>query len=494
MNRRINFLRLPAPDQSMGWRKSETRKRPTTTSAGIAVKKPLSPVDQRDHFGAKCPQLFPYDKADIKEQHMGDPKEIETVLADARKIWSQKALADQLQVDVKTVSRWETGKVQPPAMVGLAIRQLMQERKSEVSSPVRSSPSSEDPSFRFIDLFAGIGGIRLGFERQGGTCVFTSEWNTWSQKTYRANFGDDHEIKGDITEIHESDVPDHDVLLAGFPCQPFSIAGVSKKNSLGRAHGFACETQGTLFFDVARIIAEKKPKAFLLENVKNLVSHDRGRTFDVIMRTLRDNLGYTVQPKVIDAKRFVPQHRERIVIVGFRENVGFDFDAVDLPPVDDGPRLGSILHPEDGSEDPESPFTEGIKARVAAKYTLTDNLWRYLQDYAAKHKAAGNGFGFGLVGPGDVARTLSARYHKDGSEILVSRGNGKNPRRLTPRECARLMGFPDDWKIPVSDTQAYRQFGNAVAVPVFEAVARAMVPGILSLVKAEAGTAGKFAA
>lgn len=425
---------------------------------------------------------------------MSNQQETETILAEARKTWSQKVLADLLEVDVKTVSRWETGKIQPPAMVGLAIRQLMQEQRNESSSPIRSSAPAEGRSFRFIDLFAGIGGIRLGFEGQGGECVFTSEWNTWSQKTYAANFNDDHEINGDITKIREKDIPDHDVLLAGFPCQPFSIAGVSKKNSLGRAHGFACETQGTLFFDVARIIAEKKPKAFLLENVKNLVSHDKGRTFAVIMSTLQDELGYTVQAKVIDAKRFVPQHRERIVIVGFRENVGFDFDAVDLPPVEMGPKLASILHPENGSEAPEAPFTEGAKARVSAKYILTNNLWRYLQDYAAKHKAAGNGFGFGLVGPDDVARTLSARYHKDGSEILVSRGVGKNPRRLTPRECARLMGFPNTWKIPVSDTQAYRQFGNAVAVPVFEAVAKAMLPGIKSLIEAEKGKSGLFAA
>ena len=299
-------------------------------------------------------------------------------------------------------------------------------------------------------------------------------------------------MNGDITKVHADEVPEHDVLLAGFPCQPFSIAGVSKKNSLGRAHGFACETQGTLFFDVARIIEAKRPKAFLLENVKNLVSHDKGRTFDVILRTLRDELGYTVQAKVIDAKRFVPQHRERIVIVGFREDSGFSFDDLELP--EEGPRLSSILHPEDGSEEAEAPFTEGKKAKVADKYTLTDNLWAYLQAYAAKHKAAGNGFGFGLVGPSDVARTLSARYHKDGSEILVSRGAGKNPRRLTPRECARLMGFPADWEIPVSDTQAYRQFGNAVAVPVFSAVAAHMRPHILALLEEEAGTPRLFAA
>jgi DNA (cytosine-5)-methyltransferase 1 len=425
---------------------------------------------------------------------MGDPSEIASIIAEARKAWTQKDLAELLGVDAKTVSRWETGKVPPPAMVGLAIKELMREHGSK--APAARPPVAGEimGDFTFIDLFAGIGGIRLGFQRQGGRCVFTSEWNTWSQKTYLANFGDDHEFNGDITKIHEKDVPDHDVLLAGFPCQPFSIAGVSKKNSLGRAHGFACETQGTLFFDVARIINAKKPKAFLLENVKNLVSHDKGRTFDVIMRTLRDELGYTVAAKVVDARRFVPQHRERIVIVGFREDVGFDFDTVDLPAEEEGPRLASILHPENGTERPEAPYTEGTKAKVAAKYTLTDNLWAYLQAYAAKHKAAGNGFGFGLVGPSDVARTLSARYHKDGSEILVSRGGGKNPRRLTPRECARLMGFPDDWKIPVSDTQAYRQFGNAVAVPVFEAVAKAMIPGVLSLGEAEAGTPRLFAA
>lgn len=420
---------------------------------------------------------------------MGDPMEIENILAEARKAWTQKDLADLLGVDAKTVSRWESGKVPPPAMVGLAIRELL---RSKSATPPLVLDKRQDADFTFIDLFAGIGGIRLGFQQNGGRCVFTSEWNTYSQKTYEANFGKDHELNGDITKVHADEVPEHDVLLAGFPCQPFSIAGVSKKNSLGRAHGFACETQGTLFFDVARIIEAKRPKAFLLENVKNLVSHDKGRTFDVILRTLRDELGYTVHAKVIDAKRFVPQHRERIVIVGFREDTGFSFDDLELP--EEGPRLSSILHPEDGSEEAEAPFTEGKKAKVADKYTLTDNLWAYLQAYAAKHKAAGNGFGFGLVGPNDVARTLSARYHKDGSEILVSRGEGKNPRRLTPRECARLMGFPSGWKIPVSDTQAYRQFGNAVAVPVFSAVAAHMRPHILSLIEKDAGIPRLFAA
>ena len=334
--------------------------------------------------------------------------------------------------------------------------------------------------FTFIDLFAGIGGMRVGFEAVGGECVFTSEWNRFSQETYRANFGDES-IAGDIQRIDAADIPDHDVLVAGFPCQPFSIAGVSKKNSLGRKHGFADETQGTLFFDVARIIKEKQPAAFLLENVKNLRSHDKGRTFEVIQRVLTEDLGYSLQWRVIDAKAFVPQHRERVFLVGFREQNEFDFSSLELPAVDLGPRLESILHPADGSEAEEAPYTEGPKGKVGAKYTLTPRLWEYLQGYAAKHKAAGNGFGFGLVGPSDTSRTMSARYHKDGSEILI-RQPRKRPRRLTPREAARLMGFDapgrSDWVIPVSDTQAYRQFGNAVVPPVVERVAGHMAPHI----------------
>ncbi|WP_319003741.1 DNA (cytosine-5-)-methyltransferase [Alloyangia pacifica] len=340
--------------------------------------------------------------------------------------------------------------------------------------------------FSFIDLFAGIGGLRIGFEAIGGRCVFTSEWNKFSQQTYRANFDDGHEINGDITKVDERDIPAHDVLLAGFPCQPFSIAGVSKKNSLGRAHGFADETQGTLFFDVVRILRHHKPKAFLLENVKNLLSHDKGNTFRVIMHAL-DELGYDVDHKVIDARHWVPQHRERIFIVGFRRDmpVAFSLDDVILP---DGPTptLADILHPQDGSETVEKPYTTGALARVADKYTLTPKLWEYLQNYAAKHKAAGNGFGFGLCEPHNVSRTLSARYYKDGSEILIAQNCG-TPRRLTPRECARLMGFDRQgsnhpWNIVVSDTQAYRQFGNAVAAPVAIAIADAMAPWLTNTV------------
>lgn len=336
--------------------------------------------------------------------------------------------------------------------------------------------------FHFIDLFAGIGGLRIGFEAIGGACVFTSEWNKYSQQTYLANFGSEHPINGDITQVSCEEIPRHDVLLAGFPCQPFSIAGVSKKNSLGRAHGFLDETQGTLFFDVVRILEHHKPAAFLLENVKNLLSHDRGNTFSVIRRTL-DELGYDVNYRIIDARSWVPQHRERIFICGFRRDLGIRFSLAEVsPPPPPNPTLASILHPENGSEAAEAPFTVGPKATVAPKYTLTDGIWDYLQKYAAKHKAAGNGFGFGLVGPDKVARTLSARYYKDGSEILIAQ-KGRNPRRLTPRECARLMGFDamgstQLWKIVVSDTQAYRQFGNAVAAPVSTAVAKAMAPFI----------------
>ncbi|MEI4488848.1 DNA (cytosine-5-)-methyltransferase [Frigidibacter sp. MR17.14] len=345
---------------------------------------------------------------------------------------------------------------------------------------------TDQAAFRFVDLFAGIGGLRIGFESIGGQCVFTSEWNKFSQQTYRANFDDGHPILGDITKIHEDDIPEHDVLLAGFPCQPFSIAGVSKKNSLGRAHGFMDETQGTLFFDVVRILARHRPKAFLLENVKNLLSHDKGNTMRVILHAL-DELGYIVDYKVIDARHWVPQHRERIFIAGFRSDVATNFSLDDiLRPAAENPRLSAILHPEDGSELVEGPYTVGPDGKVAAKYTLTPNLWKYLQNYAAKHKAAGNGFGFGLCGPDSVARTLSARYYKDGSEILIDKPGGI-PRRLTPRECARLMGFDrrgsnHPWKIVVSDTQAYRQFGNAVAAPVAIAIAEAMEPWIRNTV------------
>ncbi len=320
-------------------------------------------------------------------------------------------------------------------------------------------PPVEHPKFTFIDLFAGIGGFRLAFQELGGKCVFSSEYNYFAQKTYEANFG---EVPfGDITKIDEKEIPDHDILIAGFPCQPFSIAGVSKKNALGKNHGFKDETQGTLFFDIARIIEEKKPKTFFLENVKNLVSHDSGRTFMVISNTLKE-LNYTIYTKVLDGKHFVPQHRERIVIIGFSNDFfkGKEkFEFPDMPIADH--RIVDIL-----------------EKKADNKYTLTDHLWEYLIRYAEKHKAKGNGFGYGMTDLNGISRTLSARYYKDGAEILIPQKN-KNPRRLTPRECARLQGYPDTFVIPVSDNQAYRQFGNSVVVPLMKYVGRQLVSELL---------------
>jgi DNA-methyltransferase (dcm) len=316
-------------------------------------------------------------------------------------------------------------------------------------------PPVTNSRFTFIDLFAGIGGIRIAYQKLGGKCVFSSEYNKFAKITYEANFG---EVPfGDITQIDEKLIPNHDILLAGFPCQPFSIAGVSKKNALGKAHGFLDETQGTLFFDIARILNEKRPKAFMLENVKNLVSHDKGRTFKVIKNTLEE-LNYTVHYRVIDGKHFVPQHRERIIIVGFNKDI-FDgserFSFPDLP--EPTRKIREILD----------------KDAIDPKYTLSDKLWDYLKEYAAKHKALGNGFGYGLTDLDGISRTMSARYYKDGAEILIPQ-EPRNPRRLTPRECASLQGFPKEFTIPVSDNQAYKQFGNSVVVPLMEAVANSI--------------------
>ena len=381
-------------------------------------------------------------------------------------------------------------------------------------------PPAHHPNyaFRFVDLFAGIGGIRHGFEAIGGQCVFTSEWNKHAVRTYKANWYCDpqeHHFNADIRDItlsHRTQVsdaeaaehiraaiPQHDVLLAGFPCQPFSLAGVSKKNAMGRAHGFACDTQGTLFFDVVRIIDARRPPIFVLENVKNLKSHDGGKTFRIIMQTL-DELGYDVSdaddmgpddPKIIDGRHFLPQHRERIVLVGFRRDLNLHngFSLRDI---------GQLFPSQ------RTTFGELLEPRVDDKFILTPVLWHYLYRYAKKHQARGNGFGYGLVDPTRtdcVTRTLSARYYKDGAEILIDRGWDKalgeqdfndpqnqqhRPRRLTPRECARLMGFETpqgyDFRIPVSDTQAYRQFGNSVVVPVFAAVAKLLKSRILQAV------------
>ncbi len=329
-------------------------------------------------------------------------------------------------------------------------------------------------SFTFADLFAGIGGIRLGFESIGGKCVYTSEWDSYAQKTYAANHPEDsHQIAGDITQIDPASIPDFDVLLAGFPCQPFSIAGVSKKQSLGRPTGFQDATQGTLFFHVANILDIKRPAAFMLENVKNLLSHDKGRTFRIIMETLHE-IGYTATHTVADAQNFVPQHRERTLIAGFRRDVGFSW-----PEIPYGKHtLSEILHRKgDVIISDVGRYTQP-DGTVLPKYTLSAHLWTYLQEYAAKHRAKGNGFGYSVVTSSDVARTLSARYYKDGSEILISQGDSCNPRRLTPRECARLMGYDDSFIIPVSDTRAYKQFGNSVAVPAMKWAAQCMAPYI----------------
>ena len=432
------------------------------------------------------------------EQQLDDLELLEKVL----EIYDQKQIAEHLNSlgqdhwNRETINRWLKRKSQP---------KLSYAEYEHLKSLLPLPPETDKHDFTFIDLFAGIGGIRKGFESSGGKCLFTSEWNKYAVKTYKANHycdPENHTFNEDIREVTLSEdpsvsdkkaykniekmIPDHDVLLAGFPCQPFSLAGVSKKNSLGRKHGFECDTQGTLFFDVARIIKAKQPSAFLLENVKNLKSHDKGNTFKIILETL-DELGYWVadvddkgkyDPKVIDAQNFVPQHRERIVLVGFRKDLyvheGFTLRDIDLP--EEVPAFRDILEPA---------------REVDKKYILSEKLWAYLYNYAIKHKLKGNGFGYGLMRKKHkVTRTLSARYHKDGSEILIDRGWSdakgftdeanmkKRPRRLTPRECSRLMGFDElgesNFIIPVSDTQAYRQFGNSVAVPVFEAVAQLM--------------------
>jgi DNA (cytosine-5)-methyltransferase 1 len=321
-------------------------------------------------------------------------------------------------------------------------------------------PGPVKPKFTFVDLFAGIGGFRLALQSIGGKCVFTSEWDKMAQKTYYANFG---EIPfGDITKSATKNwIPkSFDILCGGFPCQPFSIAGVSKKNSLGRKHGFDDEKQGNLFFHVAEIIEKHRPKVFFLENVKNLVSHDKGQTFKIIKQTLED-LGYSFHSKVLNGKHFVPQHRERTFMIGFDKHVFQQKENFNFP----------IL------PDPSKSVRGILEKKPDPKYTLTDHLWRYLQDYAKKHKEKGNGFGFGLVNLDGISRTMSARYYKDGSEILIPQTHLKlNPRRLTMRESARLQGYPDNFIIDaVSMNQGYKQFGNSVVVPLIESIGREIV-------------------
>jgi DNA (cytosine-5)-methyltransferase 1 len=354
------------------------------------------------------------------------------------------------------------------------LKGILEKARQDSKQPVK--PSKHDtkinpPKFRFIDLFAGIGGFHIGMRLNGGECVFANEWDKYSAQTYRAWTESTHLNTEDLRELdYDSVIPTHDVLCGGFPCQPFSIAGVSKKNSLGRKHGFQDVEQGNLFFAICDVVAAKRPSVLLLENVKNLKSHDKGKTWKVIQEAI-DELGYEMRAQIIDASNWVPQHRERIFMVCFdrKKFTKSEIESFEFPAPPNKPQsLGLILEDKPNK-----------------KYMLTDNLWVYLQNYAAKHKAAGNGFGFGLVGPNDITRTLSARYYKDGSEILIKQPYWKNPRRLTPSEAARLMGFnsrlaqfmgfSDEFPQVCSDMQSYKQFGNAVSPLVVEAVGKQIV-------------------
>ena len=287
--------------------------------------------------------------------------------------------------------------------------------------------------FTFIDLFAGIGGFRFGFEPTGGACVWSCEINPHARRTYSCNHHvPDSEIFPDIRYANAiTDVPNHDVLIAGFPCQPFSKAGVSKNNSLHRAHGFADETRGTLFFEIIRILAEHRPTAFLLENVPHLVNYDQGRTFATIRYLLAEELGYHISHRVIDARPWVPQKRRRIFIAGHRQADRATLDSISMPTEIDAPNLADILHPQDGSEPAEHPYTSGDNAEVSTKYTLGQKTWEALNQHRLRHQSAGNGFGYTLAALDQPARTLTARYAKDGQEILISQP-GPLPRRLTP--------------------------------------------------------------
>lgn len=353
---------------------------------------------------------------------------------------TQKEFADALGLPKfgdRTIRRWENGEGYPNAL----------EMRGLLSFPETVPfPNNENGKYKMIDLFAGIGGTRLGFTQTGEiNVVFSSEWDKYSQKSYRANFGETP--NGDITKIDAKDIPDHDILVGGFPCQSFSQAGKKK--------GFE-DTRGTMFFEIARIIKEKQPKAFLLENVRNLVSHDHGKTFETIKATL-DELGYEIYPMLFHAKDFgVPQNRERIYIVGFNRKKVKNYKNFKPPvPPKTKVKVGDIL--EDN---------------VDEKYTISDKLWAGHKKRKEKNKANGKGFGYTLFNEkSPYTNTISARYYKDGSEILIEQEN-KNPRKLTPREAARLQGFPENFIISVSDTQAYKQFGNSVAVPVINAIAK----------------------
>lgn len=369
-------------------------------------------------------------------------------LKDSRKKYnlSQKELADALGLPKfgdRTIRRWENNETTPSKLECAAINNFFEQLSK---TPFMNN---DNAPFRMIDLFAGIGGTRLGFQLTGKVrTVFTSEWDKFSQKTYYTNFGE--MPYGDITQIDETKIPDHEILVAGFPCQAFSQAG--------KKLGFE-DTRGTLFFDVARIIKAKRPQMFLLENVKNLKTHDKGRTYQTIIKTL-ENLDYTVDSQLFKARDFgAPQNRERIYIVGFDNNQVKNAHDFQFPkPPRPETKVGNVLEKE-----------------VDSKYTISDKLWEGHQRRKSEHKTKGNGFGYTLFNEdSDYTNTISARYYKDGSEILIEQ-KGKNPRKITPREAARLQGFPEDFIIPVSDTQAYKQFGNSVCVPVIHSIANEMI-------------------
>ena len=376
-------------------------------------------------------------------------------------------------IATSTAYRWEHGEV---AALTASLDKL-RAAAQPIAAPAKTA-------FRFVDLFAGIGGLRRGFDAIGGTCVCTAEWDRFAQATYRANYrndGPDHRFLGDITKVDASDIPAHDVLLAGFPCQPFCEQEL-KETGL---QSYRDLVQGTLFFDVVLAIHHHMPRFIVLENFKEMLTFSDGKTFALMRHTLEKELGYDLGIRCIDARSVVPMRRERVYIVGVRRDLGhrLDFGAMDLPDPAKGPRLGSILHTEDGKEIGDPDFTN-VDGTVADRYNLSDGFWKSLQGYAEKHHLNGNGFGYDLVGPSSIARGLSQRYHKDGSQILVDRGSGRNPRRLTPRECARLVGFDrageNGFIIPVSDTQAYIQFGNATIAPISLAVAKHMESSILA--------------
>jgi DNA (cytosine-5)-methyltransferase 1 len=395
------------------------------------------------------------------------------LLASVAARYSQKEIAALLGVDARTVRRWQTGQTEPPHYLADAIRQRL--------LPAVDAARPLEATFAFVDMYAGVGAIRLGFEAHGGRCVFASENDPFAQKTYLANFPDGCPLAGGLGAVDERDVPDHDILLVGSARQSFGPGGGVKANAPPGESSFADAIRGGAFGDLARIVRARRPRAFVLEDSKNLLRDDGGSTFRTFREVFEDQLGYRVHAQVVDALPFVPQRRECLLVAGFREPTLFSWDDLQRPRK--GPDLTTVLHPQDGSEMPEAPYTAGPMAKVDARYTLSEDLWHYLQRQARGQRAAGRAPE--RLQATDIARALTPRYYKDGSDILVSQRAHERPRRLTPRECARLMGFPDSFAIPVSDTQAYRQFGRSAVVPVMREVARLLVPRVVEQLQQE---------